>query len=405
MRAYSNIAKSQGSMTAGADGLTLDNMSMSRINRIIASLKDHSYQPNPTRRTYIEKHNNPSKKRPLGIPSTDDKLVQEVVRMLLEAIYEPIFSKYSHGFRPKRSCHTALFQIQSAFISSKWFIEGDIKACFDSFDHHTLINLLRKRIKDENFISLMWKFLRAGYMEQWTYSETYSETPQGSGMSPILANIYLSELDTFIENYKKSFDVGDYTKRIVNKEYTQLGGRYSYAMREYNKAKASMNRSQRKEKLRPILKLRKERSKVMRNPVRESGFKRLQYNRSADDFLIGIIGSESDALKIKSDIASFLKDELKLNLSDEKTKVTHSAELVRYLGYDITVSRNKGEKRDKNGKMKREWYGNVELYLPKDKWVGKLQEYKTFRYVYRDDGKEIWKTLHRGKLVNRVTLI
>ena len=176
--AYQNIATSQGSMTAGADGFTLDGMSMERIEKLIQKLRDHSYQPNPARRVYIAKKNS-SKKRPLGIPSTDDKLLQEVVRMILEAIYEPTFSDNSHGFRPKRSCHTALKEIVTLFTGAKWIIEGDIKACFDSFDHHITIQLLRKRIKDEAFISLMWKFLRAGYMEQWTYHETYSGSPQG----------------------------------------------------------------------------------------------------------------------------------------------------------------------------------------------------------------------------------
>jgi group II intron reverse transcriptase/maturase len=179
MEAYRSIAKSQGSMTVGADGLTLDDMSMSRINRIIASLKDHSYQPNPARRVYIAKQNNPNKKRPLGIPSTDDKLVQEVVRMILEAIYEPGFSNNSHGFRPNRSCHTALENIGVLFTGAKWVVEGDIKACFDSFDHHVLIDILRRRIHDEHFIGLMWKFLKAGYMEQWEYHSTFSGTPQG----------------------------------------------------------------------------------------------------------------------------------------------------------------------------------------------------------------------------------
>jgi len=137
--AYKNIATSPGSMTKGTDGMSIDQMSMARINRIIKSLQDQSYQPNPARRTYIAKKNNPAKQRPLGIPSTDDKLVQEIVRMILEAIYEPTFSDRSHGFRPNRSCHTALSQIQHTFGGVKWMVEGDIKACFDSFDHHVLI--------------------------------------------------------------------------------------------------------------------------------------------------------------------------------------------------------------------------------------------------------------------------
>lgn len=165
------------------------------------------------------KKNNPAKQRPLGIPSGDDKLVQEVVRMILESIYEPSFSDTSHGFRPKRSCHTALLKIQNTFTGVKWFVEGDIQACFDSFDHHVLIDILRRRIEDEAFIGLMWKFLKAGYMEQWQYHMTYSGTPQGSGMSPILANIYMNELDTFMAEYKETFDRN---QRITTPEYSKL---------------------------------------------------------------------------------------------------------------------------------------------------------------------------------------
>ncbi len=164
-KAYANIYGTDGSMTAGIDGQTVDDMSIKRMEAIISSLKDHSYKPNPVRRTYIEKENS-TKKRPLGIPSANDKLIQEVVRMLLESIYEPCFSENSHGFRPNRSCHTALKSIDRTFLGVNWFIEGDIKACFDSFDHHILIDILRKRIDDEYFISLIWKFLKAGYMEQ-----------------------------------------------------------------------------------------------------------------------------------------------------------------------------------------------------------------------------------------------
>ena len=177
--AYMNIYANKGSMTPGVNGITIDGMSNQRIECIIASLKDHTYHPSPARREYIAKKNS-AKKRPLGIPSGDDKLVQEVVRMILESIYEPNFSEASHGFRPKKSCHTALLKIQATFTGAKWFVEGDIKACFDTFNHHVLIDLLRNRIDDEAFIALMWKFLKAGYMEQWEYHKTYSGTPQGS---------------------------------------------------------------------------------------------------------------------------------------------------------------------------------------------------------------------------------
>lgn len=192
--AYQNIYANQGSLTKGADTITLDGISQMRIDQVIRSVKDHSYQPQPARRTYIAKKNS-DKKRPLGISSGNDKLILEIIKMILESIYEPIFHEKSHGFRPERSCHTALMQVKSIFTGAKWFIEGDIKACFDSFDHHILVKILRRRIKDESFIELIWKLLKAGYLEDWKYVNSYSGIPQGSGCSPILANIYLSELD------------------------------------------------------------------------------------------------------------------------------------------------------------------------------------------------------------------
>ena len=377
-------------MTAGADGLTLDGMSMERIEKLIAKVRDHSYQPNPARRVYIAKKNS-SKKRPLGIPSADDKLVQEVVRMILEAIYEPTFSDNSHGFRPKRSCHTALKEITTLFTGAKWIIEGDIQACFDSFDHHITIQLLRKRIKDEAFISLMWKFLRAGYMEQWTYHETYSGSPQGSGVSPILANIYLNELDEFMGKMKNSFDKGDTRSRKVHKDHDKARWAYRKAQKNLETERTEAN-----------LTAFKEARKVMLSTPHldemDENYKRLQYNRYADDFLISVTGSKQDAENIKEQVGIFLKNKLNLTMSEEKTHVTHSSEKVRYLGYDIRVSRSQDTKRTKKG-LQRVWYGKVQLYMPKEKWIAKLHEYGAFKIKKDGNGKEIWKPLHRGALM------
>ena len=195
--AYQNIYAAQGNMTQGADGKTIDAMSLNRIDGIIASLKDESYQPQPSRRVYIPKKN--GKMRPLGIPSFDDKLVQECVRLLLESVYEGSFANTSHGFRPNRSCHTALSQVQVCFTGVKWFVEGDIKGFFDNIDHEVMVNIVAERIKDERFLRLIRKFLRAGYLEDWKYHNSYSGTPQGGIISPILANIYLDKLDRHIE--------------------------------------------------------------------------------------------------------------------------------------------------------------------------------------------------------------
>ena len=311
--------------------------------------------------------------------------------MILEAIYEPTFSDNSHGFRPKRSCHTALKEIVTLFTGAKWIIEGDIKAFFDSFDHHITIQLLRKRIKDEAFISLMWKFLRAGYMEQWTYHETYSGSPQGSGVSPILANIYLNELDEFMARMKKSFDKGDTRSRKVHKDHDKVRWAYRKAQKNLEIERTEAN-----------LAAFKEARKVMLSTPHldemDENYKRLQYNRYADDFLISITGSKQDAENIKEQVKIFLKDKLNLTMSEEKTHVTHSSEKVRYLGYDIRISRSQDTKRTKKG-LQRVWYGKVQLYMPKEKWIAKLHEYGAFKIKKDENGKEIWKPLHRGALM------
>lgn len=399
--AYKNIYANGGSMTPGVNGITIDGMSSQRIAKLIESLKDRSYQPNPARRTYIAKKNNPAKKRPLGIPSGDDKLVQEVIRMLLESIYEPNFSDASHGFRPQKSCHTALTKIQKTFTGAKWFVEGDIKACFDSFDHHVLIDILHKRIDDEAFISLMWKFLKAGYMEQWQYHMTYSGTPQGSGMSPILANIYLNELDRYMGEYKARFYK---PTRTANPAHRNMASKIFYYKAKNDKVWDDLSVEEKEECARTLRQMRSEQRKLPTHPVQETSYKAIQYVRYADDFIVGVIGSHEDAKKLKQDLTVFLKEKLGLTLSTEKTKITNTAENARFLGYDISVSRSQDIKRLKNGKRQRVYSGVVQLRMPLEKWTAKLLEYGAIRIKKDESGKERWKTMPRGKLINRTDI-
>lgn len=396
--AYKNIYANTGSMTAGTDGTTIDGMSDERIKRIINTLRDRSYQPKPARREYIAKKNS-HKKRPLGIQSGNDKLVQEVVKMILESIYEPVFKKTSHGFRPNRSCQTALQQIQKTFTGTNWFVEGDIHACFDSFNHHTLIILLRKRIDDEAFIQLIWKFLKAGYMEQWSYNRTYSGVPQGSGVSPVLANIYLHEFDKFMEDYAQTFNQGK--KKKINPEYNKALKRASYYRRKGKEKWFDLTpeeRIERTKKLKELEALQRERTPAL--PMDEA-YKRIQYVRYADDFIIGVIGSKKDAEQIKWDVGKFLKDKLDLEMSDTKTKVTHTGDRARFLGYDITVSRSQDLKKSASGYKIRSNTGVVKLLVPREKWVEKLLEYKAIKIKINENGKERFVALHRGKLVNQ----
>ena len=380
--AYQRIYAKQGNMTPGTDGKTIDEMSLERIERLIVSLKDESYQPHPARRVYIPKKN--GKKRPLGIPSFEDKLVQEVVRLLLEAIYEGHFEGTSHGFRPHRSCHTALGMIQKSFAGAKWFIEGDIKGFFDNIDHNVLISILRERISDERFLRLIRKFLNAGYVEDWKYNKTYSGTPQGGIISPILANIYLDKFDKYIKEYAAKFRKGD--RRSINPEYWRLNNKKN---RLKQKLQKTSDEQIRKSYLYEIAQLSKQMLSTPHKDAMDADFRRLQYVRYADDFLISVIGSKSECETIKADITQFMREQLKLELSDEKTLITHAQDKAKFLGYEIFIRKSDAVKRNKDGVLKRDFNGAVVLTLNSAVIQKKLTEYNALE-VRNIDGKDIW---------------
>ena len=215
--AYEQIASRPGNMTRGTDNRTIDGIGEERIQKVINDLKASRYKPKPVRRVYIPKSN--GKQRPIGVPCFEDKLLQTVIRLVLEAIYEPTFSTYSHGFRPQRSCHTALEQVKK-MRGVRWWVEGDIHGFFDNLDHSTMLRILNKRIQDKRFLHLIEQFLRAGYVEDWQYHQTYSGTPQGGNLSPILSNIYLNELDVAMEQQIRAFNRGK-TRRYTS-EYMQI---------------------------------------------------------------------------------------------------------------------------------------------------------------------------------------
>ena len=380
--AYQRIYAKQGNMTPGTDGKTIDEMSLERIERLIVSSKDESYQPHPARRVYIPKKN--GKKRPLGIPSFEDKLVQEVVRLLLEAIYEGHFEGTSHGFRPHRSCHTALGMIQKSFAGAKWFIEGDIKGFFDNIDHNVLISILRERISDERFLRLIRKFLNAGYVEDWKYNKTYSGTPQGGIISPILANIYLDKFDKYIKEYAAKFRKGD--RRSINPEYWRLNNKKNWLKKKLQK---TSDEQIRKSYLYEIAQLSKQMLSTPHKDAMDADFRRMQYVRYADDFLISVIGSKSECETIKADITQFMREQLKLELSDEKTLITHAQDKAKFLGYEIFIRKSDAVKRNKDGVLKRDFNGAVVLTLNSAVIQKKLTEYNALE-VRNIDGKDIW---------------
>lgn len=389
--AYQKIASNGGSTTKGSDGRSIDEMSLARIETLIASLKDESYQPHPSRRVHIPKKN--GKTRPLGIPAFEDKLVQEVVRMILEAIYEGHFETTSHGFRPKRSCHTALLHIQKTFSGAKWFIEGDIKGFFDNIDHDVLVGILRERISDDRFIRLIRKFLKAGYVEDWTFHNTYSGMPQGGIVSPILANIYLDKLDKYVKEYIRHFDMG--TKRRPGKESNDLANERKRTVRKLKKVKDGTEKAALVARLKAI---EQERAAFPSGDEMDGSYRRLKYIRYADDFILGVIGSKEDALRIKEDIKSFLSESLALELSEEKTLITHTGKSAKFLGYEITVTRNNHQRRDVQGRLRRTYGKRARLNVSMAMLRDKLLEYGAMEIKLRN-GKEIWKPKCRSGLI------
>lgn len=356
--AYKNLYANQGTATREINTDTADGFSEAKVERIIKALSDGSYIPPPVRRTYIPKRN--GRLRPLGIPTFTDKLVQEVLRMILEAVYEPVFLPTSHGFRPGRSCHTALGDIRHGFNGIKWFIEGDIKGFFDNIDHQVLPVLIGKKIKDARLIQLVQKMLKAGYMEDWKYYDTISGAPQGGIISPLLANIYLHELDNFVQQLQSEFDRA--RQQELTPEYIAMQNKLACNKRHLSKA------NNRKVVEQLLQEKRMLRAQMLRLPAKSQTDKRLKYVRYADDFIIGIKGSKEECEKIKQKIKEFLAMELKLELSEEKTLITHSANYARFLGYDIRVRRNNQIKRDSRGFSKRTLSNIVELNVPlKDK--------------------------------------
>lgn len=388
--AYQHLYSNKGAGTKGVTDDTADGFSEIYIENIIEALKNEMYQPKPVRRTYIKKSN--GKMRPLGLPVFTDKLIQEAIRMILEAIYEPIFSDYSHGFRPVRSCHTALAQIKKEFTGARWFIEGDIKGCFDNINHAVLVEIINQKIKDARFLKLIRSFLKAGYMEDWKYHETYSGCPQGGIISPILANIYLNELDRHIMKIKKEFDVA--TKARYTPEYTKLVG---LRQRLHNKIKNSNGIE--REKL--IEEYKTATAQMLKLPAKQCDDKKIKYVRYADDFLIAVNGNRQDCEKIKQELTEFISTTLKMELSQEKTLITHSNTPARFLGYDVRVRRDQQIK--PKGKFKtRSMNNKVELSIP---FKDKIEKFLFSNGIVKqrsDNGK--LEPIHRPQLLNRTDL-
>lgn len=350
LAAYDKIRRNEGALTSGTSDDTADGFSIRDVRKVIDLLRHERFYFRPARRTQIPKKRKGT--RPLGIPDFTEKLVQEVLRMVLEAYYEPRFRDSSHGFRPERGCHTALTQLKQKFGATTWFIEGDIKGCFDNIDHEVLMNILSRDIHDGRLLNLIQRSLEAGYIEDWVYHKTHSGTPQGGVLSPILSNIVLHELDTFVEDEL----IPQYSRgkrREVNRDYKRLTDAVARARKKQNTELAEQ--------------LLQQRRQLPSNDTHDPNFRRLKYIRYADDFILGFIGPKSEAQAIKTAIGTFLKEKLHLSMSVEKTLITHArTEQAHFLGYAVNVQQanDKMTRSQHTGVLQRSVNGTIRLGIP-----------------------------------------
>src|SRR5262250_1094505 len=356
LMAYGRLYANQGAMTPGPDTETADGMTLDKIHKIIEAMRYERYRFRPVRREFISKKN--GKLRPLGLPSWSDKLVGEVVRLILEAYYEPTFSDHSHGYRPGRGCHTALREVERTWTGTVWFIEGDISDCFGSLDHDVMMKILGEHIHDNRFLRLIRNMLTAGYLEDWQYHETPSGAPQGGVVSPILSNIYLDKLDVYVET-------------VTIPQHTQ--GTRRRTNPEYGRIQSQIRQARQRGDRDTVRQLRRQLRQLPTGDPRDPGYRRLRYSRYADDHILGFVGPKAEAEAIKDQLARFLREELALELNPEKTLITHArTTAARYLGYEITIQHNN----NKITRGQRSTNGLVALRVPLDVIKAKCAPYR-----------------------------
>lgn len=330
MQAWEEIRSNQGSMTAGIDSMIATDIDPERIQQLSERLKAGTYRPKPVRRVYIPKSN--GKMRPLGIPTLEDRIVLQALRMLMEPIFEADFYICSHGFRRNHSTHTALRDVVRAFRRTTWTIEGDIVGCFDNIPHGQLMKVVDKRIADEKVLQVIRAFLAAGYLEQWQYHRTYSGTPQGGVLSPLLCNIFLHQLDEYVMKNLRANTTQP--KMVENARRSSESRKISNKITRLRSQLKQTQVSAREEIIKQLTELERQRQHIPYYAKGKRHPSKVGYARYADDFVILVQGTKPEAQAIKDEIGKRLQ-EMGLALSEEKTKLTHWRYKVNFLGYQV----------------------------------------------------------------------
>lgn len=374
--AYENIKGNKGALSPGSIPGTLDGRSVERLQRLSSEVYSEKFLFTPVKRILIP---TPSGKlRPLGLPTANDKLVQEVMRMTLEAIYEPVFSDLSFGFRSGRGCHTALEHVEQKFRWVDWVMEGDIQQAYPTIDHNILVQILEKRIDDPRFIRLIRKLLKCGLLDEGRKIISDIGVPQGSIVSPILANIYYHELDEFVDQLSQNLATPPNLTTRRTPEYKAL----EYKITKLNKKLAdnSLGSLERKQHVKELKRIREQRLETQSS---KEVITRIEYARYADDWIIGIAGNQELAIEVKEKVGDFLLNTLKQVIHPVKTKITDLRKgNVHFLGYDIFLPRNRPISSYKGKGVRTIRRGNPRLRF--DVPVAKLeQRYVERRYLKR----------------------
>lgn len=381
LMSYEKLKSKPGNMTQGIVPETLDGMSSEILDEIIESLKSEKFQFSPGRRISIPKSQGGN--RPLTIAPPRDKLVQEGMRIILEAIWEALFLENSHGFRPNRGCHTALKQVSAQFQPITWVIEGDISKCFDSIDHQKLMFIIESKISDRKFTRLIWKSLKAGYFEFSIYSNNIVGTPQGSIISPILSNIFMNQLDVFVNELKNNFEMGEVPKR------------HSTSLR----LQTMLTAARKKNNMTEVKQLAKRIKNMPSTDFHDLGYRKLTYVRYADDWIIGIRGSLIETRKIMEQVREYLL-RVGLNLSETKTRITNlNDSKVLFLGTEILRARKTTFHRNKLSNILRRNPRKLRLQAP----INRIRTKLHVANLMKDNNsypKYVWLSLEHRQILH-----
>lgn len=390
--AYQKIKSNQGVMARGSDKETLDGLDNEWFHKTSKRILDGSFQFRPARRVMIPKPNKPGE-RPLTISNSRDKIVQQAMKMVLESIYDDKFLDTSHGFRPSRGCHSALEMIRMNWTGISWFLEFDVEKCYDNIDRHRLVSILREDIEDQRFIDLIFKLFNAGLIgwKEGLGPDSSQGVSQGSVLSPLLSNIYLHKLDVEIAKITEEYQKGK-KRRVVKDEFNA-------ERRVYRKKEFKMLSPERRAEI--MSKHRAERRKkgVTMTDWKDPNFIRVRYVRYADDFLLGIAGPKELVKKIQKRIVTFVRSDLKLNLTGGE--ITHiGAGKVKFLGMIISaVPHSKFPRRfgKRIEKVKR-----VKNRIKLQKEIRKERELKVVRKVLRKALKGDSKVINKAEIERSV---